>query len=554
MSDVNNELVQARRTIEKLENELLAYRARESAWLALEHSLRASEQALREREERYHTLVDLASEGIVVSDSDGRVLEVNRAGCELLGYTESELRERTLAQLGVGDLTEEHLERGESVVLSQQLISKDGSGLDVEISARRLPDGRVHSILRDVTERTRAQTEHARLEEQLRHSQKLESIGRLAGGIAHDFNNLLTVILANSGFLLAELDKDDPRSAHARLISESGERAAGLTRQLLAFSRKQVAQPRVLDLGEVLEDAQRMLRRVVGEDVVLSVDAAADAGLVLTDPSQIEQVLLNLVVNARDAMPNGGSLRLSIEPAVLRGSELTTPTVSTPGPYVVLRVSDSGEGMTLETQERLFEPFFTTKELGKGTGLGLATVYGIVTQAGGCISVQSAPQKGTTFCLYFPAVEGEVQRPPPEPPLMAAQPTRAERGSHTILLTEDDVNVATVARQVLTNAGYELLVARGGLEALQLFLKHQNQIDLLITDVVMQGMTGPELATELHFRAPHLPVLYMSGYLDASVASRAAPGFSEPLLQKPFSPQELIAHVECVFRTESGSS
>ena len=507
---------------------------------------RLAEIALKEREERYRTLVELASDCISVASNEGRLLEVNAAGTAMLGYSEIELKELTFQQLGIGELPRERLNSGESVVLSRELLAKDGSLLHVELSMRQLPDGRLHSIMRDVSERHRAQMEHHRLEEQLRHAQKLESIGRLAGGIAHDFNNLLTVILANCGFLLSEFENSDPRCAYARLIGESGERAAALTRQLLAFSRKQVVQPRLLDLGEVLTEMERMLRRVVGEDIDFHVSAAEEAGLVLLDPSQFEQVLLNLVVNARDAMPRGGTLELRCEPVSLDGHELTSPAVPGPGPYVAICVTDSGEGMSSEVMENIFEPFFTTKDVGKGTGLGLATAYGIVTQAGGCLSVRSSPGAGSCFKLYFPrATDDSVanRRPSflPHPPSLRPQTLRIPQ---TILLAEDDANVASVATQVLKRAGYRLLVADGGLRAIQLFIAREGPIDLLLTDVVMPGMSGPELAAELRLRAPSLPVLYMSGYADSTVAPRTHLEPGSNLLQKPFTATALLRYVQ----------
>lgn len=508
---------------------------------------RRAADALVEREARYRTLVELASDGIFVSGPDGELQEANTTGCAMLGWDEGIPNGVTMAQLGIDPLAGNTIEPGDSAVLTRELVRHDGSTLDVEISARRHPDGRLHSIVRDVSERRRAQAERTRLEEQLRHAQKLESIGRLAGGVAHDFNNLLTVILANCGFLLSELASDDPCWGYAQLISEAGDRAAALTRQLLAFSRKQAAQPRLLDLGEVVVNAERMLRRVVGEDVALSVRTGPHAGLVLLDPGQIEQVLLNLVVNARDAMPQGGMLELGVDAVTLSGTEFTMPTVPAPGRHLALRVSDSGEGMDTEVLQRIFEPFFTTKDAGKGTGLGLATVYGIVTQAGGCLSVQSAPRQGTAFTLYFPLVQ-DISRPEPAPPeLPACRPgTVRASTSHTILLAEDDANVACVARQALSSAGYELLVARGGLQALQIFARNRDRITLLLTDVVMPAMSGPELATELLLRSGSLRVLFISGYADESLDSRARLPNGTHLLRKPFSADRLVAAVQQV--------
>jgi two-component system, cell cycle sensor histidine kinase and response regulator CckA len=374
-------------------------------------------------------------------------------------------------------------------------------------------------------------TERMRLEEQLLRSQKLEAVGRLAGGVAHDFNNLLTGILGYADLLHRGLADDDPRRRDAEEVKRAAERAADLTRQLLAFSRRQVLEPRVLDLNEVVEDMQRMLRRLIGEDIELVTAVEPDLGRVEADPGQLEQVIANLVVNARDAMPNGG--RLVIQTANAEVDETFTSGRAggmQPGPYVVLEVSDSGAGMDAETQAHAFEPFFTTKEVGKGTGLGLATVYGIVKQSGGFIWVYSEPGEGTTFKIYLPQVEKPVD-------VAAAPPPRSARGgTETVLVVEDEEVVRDLIGRDLTGRGYSILTAGTGREALAVAAGHDGAIDLVVTDVVMPEMGGLELMQRLTAARPGIKVVYMSGYTERAVADGVVP---RPLLQKPFNASTL---------------
>jgi two-component system cell cycle sensor histidine kinase/response regulator CckA len=382
-------------------------------------------------------------------------------------------------------------------------------------------------------------TERRGMEEQLRQSQKLEAVGRLAGGVAHDFNNLLTAILGGAQLLADGLAPSSPLRQEALEIQEAGRKAALLTRQLLAFGRKQAARPVVVDLGEIVTGLDRMLRRLIGEDVELVTAARPGAGCVRADPGQIEQVIVNLAVNARDAMPAGG--RLTIETAnVELGEDVTRRHAEAkPGPHVMLAVSDTGVGMTPEVRSHLFEPFFTTKRQGEGTGLGLSTVYGIVKQCGGEIGVCSEPGKGTVFKIYFPRVAA-----PAEPIAPAPAPRGAARGTETVLVVEDEVMVRTLAVRVLRQAGYDVLEAGDGEEALRLAAGAKDRkIELMVSDVVMPHMGGPELAQRLRAERPDLRVLLMSGYTDRAGDVEAQLGARTAFLSKPFASSELLRKV-----------
>jgi nitrogen-specific signal transduction histidine kinase/CheY-like chemotaxis protein len=385
-------------------------------------------------------------------------------------------------------------------------------------------------------------TERRNLEEQFRQSQKMDAVGRLAGGIAHDFNNLLTVIRLNTEIIMEGFDPTDPRSDDVKQIRSAAERASALTRQLLAFSRKQILQPRVLDMNAVVENVEPMLRRLIGEDITITTTANA-RGYLVADPGQLEQVLMNLVVNARDAMPQGG--RITIETRNVELDEHYTsehaPVVA--GRYVMLAVGDNGVGMTRDTKEHAFDPFFTTKEAGKGTGLGLATVYGIVKQSGGYIWIYSEPALGTTLKLYFPEVSASAAFATSE----ARTPsTETRRGSETILLVEDEDAVRGLTSRILERQGYRVMAAQHGREAMELASREQGHIDLVLTDVVMPGMNGRGLVERLTGIRPQIKSLYMSGYTDDDIIRR---GFIEPsksFLQKPFTSDALLQTVRKV--------
>jgi signal transduction histidine kinase/CheY-like chemotaxis protein len=374
-------------------------------------------------------------------------------------------------------------------------------------------------------------------EEQLRQAQKMEAVGRLAGGVAHDFNNVLSVILSYGALILQDLKPADPLRADVDEICKAASRAAGLTRQLLTFSRQQVIEPKVIDLGEVLTSMDKMLQRILGEDVELVSIAPKTSGRVKVDPSHIEQVILNLVVNARDAMPTGGKLTIETANVVLDETYALSHLPAKAGPYVMMAVSDTGAGMDRETQTRIFEPFFTTKEHGKGTGLGLSTVFGIVQQSGGTIWVYSELGKGTTFKVYLPRVDAEVDVPKPQ----VAPPTL--HGTETILLVEDEEQVRTIVLSILRRQGYSVIPAQHAGEALLLCEQHPEAIDLLLTDVVMPQMSGPELAKRLASTRPEMKVLCMSGYTDDSIVRHGVLEGGVAFLQKPITPASLARRV-----------
>jgi two-component system, cell cycle sensor histidine kinase and response regulator CckA len=386
---------------------------------------------------------------------------------------------------------------------------------------------------RYAVERKQAERALHESEAQLRQAQKVEGIGRLAGGIAHDFNNLLTVINSYSDMLLGEKGFDNPFARNGlNQIKEAGYRAALLTRQLLAFSRRQVLQPTVMDLNDVVSNIMKLLRRLIGEDIKMVLCPFPALGHVKADAGQMEQIIMNLAVNARDAMPGGGEMTIETRNVELDGARV--PPSLTPGSYVILAVSDTGCGMDAHTQAQIFEPFFTTKGPGKGTGLGLATVYGIVEQIGGKIDVSSIPGQGSTFTIYFPRVEGKVERVGP-----TLTPNEALCGSETILLVEDEEMVRALAQTILERNGYTVFAARSVKDALRMIEEEPNMIDLMLTDIVMPGMSGPELAERIRASRPATKVLYMSGYTDRELTSATAWEFGPAILQKPFTPQTL---------------
>ncbi len=373
------------------------------------------------------------------------------------------------------------------------------------------------------------------LEEQLRHSQKMEAVGRLAGGIAHDFNNLLTAIIGYSEIVMVGMGPTDPRRADAEEITRAAMRAADLTRQMLAFSRKQILQPKVIDLNTTLTKVEPMLRRVIGEDIVMTIAPKATRGQVRVDPGQIEQVIMNLVVNARDAMPRGGRLTVETGDAVLDQSQL--PPDSRPGPYVMLAVSDTGTGMSADVRARIFEPYFTTKEVGKGTGLGLSTAYGIVRQSDGHIHVNSEPGLGTTFRIYLPRTEAEAVAG--ATPGEEAMPT----GTEYILLVEDDPSVRRLSRDILVRLGYSVTEAASGRAGLALASDDTRHFDLALCDVILGDMSGPAVYEALRALRPSVRVLYMSGYADEAIVKTGVLDEGQPFLQKPFTPRDLALRI-----------
>ncbi len=510
---------------------------------------RRTEARLGESELRYRLLFHGNPHPMWVYSRDSlRFLAVNEAAVALYGYAEAEFLQMTIRDIrppeDVPALTSfiASTEPQASTAGEWRHRRKDGSTIDVAISSHPLPFGGSDAMLvlaQDVTGRKH-------LEAQLRQAQKMEAVGQLAGGVAHDFNNLLTAILGYSQLLRSRLSAD-PRSelvGHAVEIEKAGMRAAGLTRQLLAFSRQQVLQPKVLDLNEAILDMDKMLRRLLNADIELQTVPAPVLSRVKADPGQIEQVILNLVVNARDAMPDGGQLTIETANVYLDGSQLRGREDLTPGPFVMLAISDNGVGMDESVRARIFEPFYTTKEVGRGTGLGLSTVHGIVKQSGGHIEAYSELGKGTTFKVYLPEVDAPLDNQRTGPRDLAVR-----GGTETILVVEDDEIVRTMIVRTLREAGYHVLEAMRRDEALAIcrtFREDRVPVDLMLSDVVMPGMSIAELAAELRSLQPDLKVVYMSGYTDKSVTRQGLLDSADSFIQKPFAGPTLLATLRTV--------
>ncbi len=499
------------------------------------------EAALRQSEAHYRSLVQNAPYGIFRVTEEGRFLAVNPALVAMLGYASGD----ELLATPIGDVYRDPggFERlvagyhatGRVQTVDAQWKRRDGRAVAIRLSGRAAveEDGTVtgfEMIVDDVTDRRH-------LEEQLRQAQKMEAVGRLAGGVAHDFGNLITAILGYSRLLSRDMPDDDARRSDVEEIRLTAERAGALTRQLLAYSRRQILAPRLLDLNQVVADMAGMLRRLIGEDIELATVPDADLGCVRADPSQIGQVLVNLVVNARDAMPTGGRLTIETANADLDADFARRHTGVQAGEHILLAVSDTGTGMDAATRAHLFEPFFTTKPPGQGTGLGLATVYGIVKQSGGSIWVYSELSQGTTFKIYLPRVRDSAVAPHP-------QLAPAARGHETLLLVEDEPGVRTTARASLVDHGYTVLEAASGEEALALLDRvGTSPIHLLVTDVVMPLMKGQELAQRFRLHRPGTPVLFTSGYTDSALGAAGVLPPGVAFLQKPFSPEALARKV-----------
>ncbi|HXG45519.1 MAG TPA: response regulator [Gemmatimonadales bacterium] len=437
------------------------------------------------------------------------------------------------------------VETGRPATLEFRIRRPDGAlrwieGRLIPVAEAEAAGVRLDGVVRDVTEQRR-------LADQLRQAQKMEAVGRLAGGVAHDFNNLLTVITSYADLLLEELALADPRRAEVEEIRKAAASAAALTRQLLAFSRQQVLEPRVLDVNAVVSAAQKLLKRLLGEDITLVTVLAPELGTVRADPGQLEQLIVNLAVNARDAMPEGGKLTIETANADMDEAYVRDHPLARPGRYVMLAISDTGVGMDEATQRRIFEPFFTTKEAGKGTGLGLATVYGIVKQSGGFIWVYSEPGHGATFKIYLPRVDEPVEGAP-----TSAEPRELPRGTETVLLVEDAAAVRAVTRQILERLGYTVLEAPNGEVALHVATKHQGPLHLLLTDVVMPELGGRHLAEQLTALRPELRILYASGYTDDAVVRHGVLRPGTAYLQKPFTPELLARKVREVLDAPRG--
>lgn len=492
----------------------------------------------------YDYLSRFANDIILLTDEAAAIVEANDRAANSYGYSREELigmpirRLRAPETQAAFDQDWRKTEDQDSVIFETRHIRKDGSTFPVEVSARKVSaDGEGvfrQSIIRDITERKEAEKERAKLQEQLQQAQRLESIGQLAGGVAHDFNNLLTVINGYSSMVMEALAAHDPLQDAVREIFDAGQRAARLTRQLLAFSRKQVISPKLLNLNMVVTDVVKMLRRLVGENITIVTEFEASLEPVFLDPGQMEQVLMNLAANARDAMPQGGKLLIETRNVAINEEYATLHVDARPGDYVLLAVSDTGEGMSQETLKHAFEPFFTTKPRGQGTGLGLATIYGIVKQSNGWIRVYSELGKGTTFQIHLPRmVAGQYSGTDADMQFLPG--ARDVRGTETVLVVEDQAEVRKLAVQALERYGYRVIQAPSGDEALALSGSIADEIHLLITDVVMTGITGPELAGRVASTRPRMKTLYMSGYTESLVAQQGVLDGGIAYLQKPFT-------------------
>jgi len=526
--------------------------ARLRAAMAGELEHKQATETVREREELVQLLLDSTAEAIYGIDLHGNCMLANPTCARLLGYADPEqLKGRNMHNLihhhrpdGRPCPEEEcpivraiHTRQG-THIKNEVFWRADGTKFDAEYFSYPMWRGKV---LVGAVVTFLDMSHQKKLEEQLRQAQKMEAIGQLAGGVAHDFNNLLTIINGYSELLLLSTPPDDPRRELLEEIRKAGERSASLTRQLLAFSRKQFLAPTVLDLNDVVRDTEKMLRRVIGEDIQLTTVLHPQLGSVKADPGQLEQVLLNLAVNARDAMPQGGRLTIETNNILIDEDYARSHADMRPGSYVMLTVADAGTGMAEEVKRRLFEPFFTTKGIGKGTGLGLAVVHGIVKQSDGTIEVDSEPGLGTSFKIYLPHVE-------------QAAPTgksgaglgSAPRGTETLLLVEDEDAVRALTRFTLQQCGYTVLEASHGEEAIRVATNHRERIHLLVTDVVMPGMGGQVLAERLLSIHPEMKVLYLSGYTDDAIVRHGILHEEVNFLQKPFSPNALAHQVRDV--------
>jgi PAS domain S-box-containing protein len=519
---------------------------------AQEKQRRHAEAALRASEERFRALVENSSDALLLVDAEGRITYISGSSPRHLGWQPSDMVGRSIfdflhpddRELAAATQAEALQRPGENLAAEVRIKHANGSWRTMEgVAVNRLNDPSVGGIIlnaRDITERRR-------LEEQLRQAQKMEAVGQLAGGVAHDFNNLLTAILGYCNLLLDDIPRDNPMRQDLEEIRSAGERAASLTRQLLAFSRRQMLQPQIVDVNTLVLQLEKLLRRMISEDVELVTALSPRLPPVRVDPASFEQILVSLALNARDAMPGGGRLTIETAAVELDDSYVGTHPAVVPGQYVMVSVSDSGVGMDEATRARIFEPFFTTKEHGKGSGLGLATVYGIVQQSGGSIWVYSEPGHGTSFKVYLPTSESTGVARAGE-----SGSDGAKTGWETVLLVEDEDAVRALAREVLRRNGYVVLEARHGLDALRVAERHPDPIHLMVTDVVMPHMSGRDLADRLSEVRPKMKVLFMSGYTDhAAMHRHLTPGAA--FLQKPFTPETFARKVRSMLDEQPDS-
>ncbi len=504
-----------------------------------EKAMRAERRQAERERARLAAAIEQSNDSVVITNAKGEIEYVNPAFTALSGYSRKEALGRNPKFLKSGKHDQSFYQHLWNTVLGGEIWQgeitnrkRDGSLYTQRTTITPVRDGAREianfiAICDDVTERRK-------LEEQLRQAQKMEAIGQLAGGVAHDFNNLLMVIRGYTELMMDKLGPDHILRRNAQHVMQASEQASTLVRQLLAFSRNQVLAPKVLDLNQVVGEVGRMLRRLIGENVRFNVIAGENLGRVKVDPGQIEQVLLNLAVNARDAMPEGGDLIIETSNTVLDGAYARRDGSAETGAYVLLAVSDNGAGMDEETMSRIFEPFFTTKEQGEGTGLGLATVYGIVKQSGGNIFVYSEPGCGTTFKIYLPRVEAELDHAAAKTPAKSAH-----RATETVLLVEDEEGVRRVSREFLETRGYTVLEAASGEEALDMIRQHQGAIHAVLTDMIMPGMNGRSFVEQLRIQRPEIKVLFMSGYTEKGMSSSDLLVPGSAFLEKPFHGDDL---------------